>query len=183
MSRNRHTDFLASHSSILAPSSMHSRRVYQTIRFFSFNSFLVRLASSFEIAPSAMARMEKPLTLTVSFFQRIDHNINIVWNLWNQDDICASCDSCMKSQPAHLMPHHLYDKTRLVGCCCGMDTVDGIRCYIHCTLNPKVISVPHRSLSMVFRDTIFRPSSLNRFGCFSGFRFHQETRHSSFSFR
>ena len=79
----------------------------------------------------------KTAAFFVSVFNFLDHLIDIVRNLGNQNDIRAAGHACIQGKPSYLMSHHFHDKYSAVGSRCGVDAVDGIRCNIHCTLETE----------------------------------------------
>ena len=73
----------------------------------------------------------------VSLLNRFADFINIIRNLRDQHDICTACNTCMKCQPSYFMSHNFHNKYTTVRSCCGMDTVNTVRCDINCTLESK----------------------------------------------
>ena len=72
-----------------------------------------------------------------SFVDRLDDLIDIVRNLRKQDDIRTAGNSGMKCQPANFVSHNFNQKYTVVGCCCGVDAVDRIRCDVNSTLETE----------------------------------------------
>ena len=79
----------------------------------------------------------KTAALFVPVFDLLDHLIDIIRDLREQDDVRTACHSGIQSQPSHLMPHDFHDEYSAVGSCCGMDAVDGIRSNIYCALETE----------------------------------------------
>ena len=65
------------------------------------------------------------------------HNLDIIWDLRNQDNIRSSCNSCMKRHPANFVTHHLDNEDSAVGCSSCMNTVDGICRNVYRTLESE----------------------------------------------
>ena len=79
----------------------------------------------------------KPLASLVALFHRHQYRIEIIRHLRQKDNIRTARNTCMQCQPANLMAHQLYNKYTAMGCRCCMNTINGIRCNIHCTLKTE----------------------------------------------
>ncbi len=79
----------------------------------------------------------KAAALPVSLLDLGDHLLYVIGNLRDQNDVCPAGHACVQGQPSHLMSHDLHNEHPAVGCCRGMDIVDGVRGDIHGALEAE----------------------------------------------
>ena len=68
---------------------------------------------------------------------RIHDLINIIRNLWEQNNVGTACHSCIQGKPSYFVSHHLYNKYTVVGSSRCMDAIDSLCRYINCTLKTE----------------------------------------------
>ena len=79
----------------------------------------------------------KTAALFVPVFDLLDHLIDIIRDLREQDDVRTACHSGIQGQPPYFMSHNFHDKYTIVGGCGCMDAVDGFCCNIHCAVETE----------------------------------------------
>src|SRR5262245_46189590 len=62
---------------------------------------------------------------------RFDDFRRVVRNLWNQNDVCASCDTRMHGDPAGVTPHDLNDDDSPMALCRCVQFVECLASRIH----------------------------------------------------
>ena len=138
MSRNRYADLHTGTVFDLFCHFIGNRWVKFSVFFhFLFQFFFTKLCIFFGNRTFCYRQNRKSASVSLSSLDGSHYFINIIWNLRNQDNVCAAGDSCVQGQPAYFMSHNFHDKYTIVGGCGCMDAVDGFCCNIHCAVETE----------------------------------------------
>ena len=68
---------------------------------------------------------------------RLANLVNVIRNLRNQNDVCTAGNSGIQGQPAGFVTHDFTEQNAGVAVCSCVQTVDRIRCNVHCGMESK----------------------------------------------
>ena len=136
MSWNRDADLSSCHLLNLVCQFIGNGRIFVVFHFF-FIFLLGKLCILFGDSTLGYRDDGKTAAFFVPVFDLLDHLIDIIRNLGNQNDIRTAGHACIQGKPSYLMSHHFHDKYSAVGSSCSMDAVDGICSNIHCTVETE----------------------------------------------
>ena len=113
-----------------------NRRISTFLQFFLI--FFLRKSSIFFGNSTFCYRNDsEAAALFISLFYFINHFVDVVRNLREQNDIRSACHTCVQSQPSHLVSHHFHNKDSSMRSSRRMNTINRIGRNVHCTLKTK----------------------------------------------
>ena len=138
MSRNSNTHFASNLLENLICDFIGYRWVFLCSCFQFFFVFLFRkFCIFFGNRTLSNCKNSKTLACFRTFLDCLGNLLDIIRNLRDQNDICTTGHTCMKSKASNLMSHDLYNKHTAMRRSCGMDTVNGIGRNVNCTLETE----------------------------------------------